>query len=283
MIIMLRFLDSSLGRISIIAVILVFFGYTIRELLWYVVKNKSIYYKDMSTLKKNSKYYKINPVYYHYIRLDSKRKFDNYDLKVGFRDLINRKTEYLKNIKLKADFNKKFMGQYYTDVEEIKMKRSSDGLPKTLIPNFIFIYIEDKIIKRVTIKDIVLYPYIRVYKKYTSPAGRNNYERYYDYSFSEVAREYQQMLIDYENVQKAKRTVEYQRGLMTPSLRYDILKRDKFACQICGYTQKEGVKLHVDHIIPVSKGGRTKKNNLRTLCSNCNLGKSDKYDPVGVN
>ena len=73
-------------------------------------------------------------------------------------------------------------------------------------------------------------------------------------------------------------------GGFTPSLRYDILKRDNFKCVICGRTpKKDGITLHVDHIIPVSKGGKTEPENLRTLCSICNLGKSDKYDENGLN
>lgn len=70
---------------------------------------------------------------------------------------------------------------------------------------------------------------------------------------------------------------------MTNSLRYDIMKRDGFRCRICGASQAQGAALHVDHIVPVSKGGKTIESNLRTLCDMCNLGKSDKYDPKGLN
>lgn len=69
-----------------------------------------------------------------------------------------------------------------------------------------------------------------------------------------------------------------QRRLMTDSLRYDILRRDNFRCQICGATAADGVQLHVDHIFPVSKGGKTEPSNLRTLCDRCNRGKSDKIE-----
>ena len=72
--------------------------------------------------------------------------------------------------------------------------------------------------------------------------------------------------------------IQKERSLMTDSLRYDILRRDGFRCQICGATAQDGVKLHVDHIIPVSKGGKTEPSNLRTLCDRCNLGKSDKIE-----
>ncbi|MBO5511317.1 MAG: HNH endonuclease [Clostridia bacterium] len=74
-----------------------------------------------------------------------------------------------------------------------------------------------------------------------------------------------------------------ERALMTDRLRYEILRRDGFKCQICGATADDGVKLHVDHIKPVSKGGKTERNNLRTLCERCNLGKGAEYDPNGKN
>ena len=75
-----------------------------------------------------------------------------------------------------------------------------------------------------------------------------------------------------------RRFVAEQRRLMSDSLRYDVLRRDGFRCQICGATQKDGVRLHVDHIYPVSRGGKTEMSNLRTLCERCNMGKRDKIE-----
>lgn len=72
--------------------------------------------------------------------------------------------------------------------------------------------------------------------------------------------------------------VAEQRRLVTPSLRYDIMKRDGFRCVICGRGAEDGVKLHVDHIKPVSKGGKTTPSNLRTLCQECNAGKGAKTE-----
>ena len=71
-----------------------------------------------------------------------------------------------------------------------------------------------------------------------------------------------------------------ERAKMTASMRYDILARDRFRCQICGASQQDGVRLHVDHIVPVSRGGRTEPSNLRTLCELCNLGKRDKIEVI---
>ncbi len=60
-------------------------------------------------------------------------------------------------------------------------------------------------------------------------------------------------------------------------LRYKVLKRDNFKCCTCGASPAKdpGVELHVDHIVPWSKGVETTLENLQTLCSRCNIGKSD--------
>ena len=62
-------------------------------------------------------------------------------------------------------------------------------------------------------------------------------------------------------------------------LRYKIMLRDNFKCCICGANPASDptVTLHVDHIIPWSKGGETVEENLQTLCSKCNIGKSDVF------
>lgn len=60
-------------------------------------------------------------------------------------------------------------------------------------------------------------------------------------------------------------------------LRFQVLSRDRFICQNCGASPAKnvGVELHVDHVIAWSKGGETVLPNLQTLCSKCNLGKSN--------
>lgn len=60
-------------------------------------------------------------------------------------------------------------------------------------------------------------------------------------------------------------------------LRFKVLQRDNFKCCACGASPAKdpSVVLHVDHIVPWAKGGETVIENLQTLCSKCNLGKSD--------
>jgi hypothetical protein len=63
-------------------------------------------------------------------------------------------------------------------------------------------------------------------------------------------------------------------------LRWRVLQRDRFTCCGCGRSPATtiGIELHVDHIVPWSKGGETVFENLRTLCSKCNLGKSNEHE-----
>ena len=60
-------------------------------------------------------------------------------------------------------------------------------------------------------------------------------------------------------------------------LRYKVLKKDAFKCVACGRSAIDGAKLHIDHKTPFSLGGLTELNNLQTLCSDCNISKSNKF------
>lgn len=62
------------------------------------------------------------------------------------------------------------------------------------------------------------------------------------------------------------------------SLRYEVMKRDSFRCVKCGRSPATDptVQLHIDHAVPWSRGGESEPDNLQCLCSDCNLGKSDR-------
>ena len=70
-------------------------------------------------------------------------------------------------------------------------------------------------------------------------------------------------------------SVRFERKQIRPSLRFELLKRAEYRCEICGANSHtdSSVKLHVDHKIPVARGGTNDVQNLWVLCSTCNLGK----------
>ncbi|MEU2265017.1 HNH endonuclease [Streptomyces olindensis] len=56
-------------------------------------------------------------------------------------------------------------------------------------------------------------------------------------------------------------------------LRFEILRRDNFACRYCG-ASAPNVELTVDHVTPVALGGTNDPTNLVTACEPCNNGKT---------
>lgn len=73
-----------------------------------------------------------------------------------------------------------------------------------------------------------------------------------------------------------------QRRLVTQKLRQQIMERDNYTCQICGKYMPDEVGLHIDHIVPVAKGGKTVPSNLQVLCSKCNGSKGAKTRRRGL-
>lgn len=73
----------------------------------------------------------------------------------------------------------------------------------------------------------------------------------------------------YHEWRKAKRPA------LSPRLRFLVLKRDNYRCQLCGRSAHDGVTLEVDHIHPRAQGGSNELSNLQTLCWDCNRGKRD--------
>lgn len=64
----------------------------------------------------------------------------------------------------------------------------------------------------------------------------------------------------------------FKRCPISPKLRFRVLQRDGHRCQYCG-ARAPGVPLEIDHIRPVSAGGRNVFGNLLTACFDCNRGK----------
>lgn len=69
---------------------------------------------------------------------------------------------------------------------------------------------------------------------------------------------------------KTSRTINWR-------LRFVVMRRDNFKCKNCGRSPATDptIILHVDHIKAWANGGETILENLQTLCSVCNIGKSD--------
>lgn len=96
-------------------------------------------------------------------------------------------------------------------------------------------------------------------------ASHKKYRKKHPEKIAEFNRRYRKNNKEKEREYKQKRRLK---------LRFEIFKRDNFTCQYCGRKSPD-VILEVDHIFPKSKGGLNKKENYKTACKDCNIGKGD--------
>ena len=61
-----------------------------------------------------------------------------------------------------------------------------------------------------------------------------------------------------------------ERGKVSNKMRFTVYERDGWRCRKCGRRSND---LEVDHIYPISKGGKSTFDNLQTLCHRCNVKK----------
>jgi|SRR5579871_5893052 len=64
-----------------------------------------------------------------------------------------------------------------------------------------------------------------------------------------------------------------QRSAISQKTRYLVFQQGGFRCRACGRGSDDGVKLVVDHVVPVDWGGTSDISNLQPLCTECNQGK----------
>ncbi len=65
-----------------------------------------------------------------------------------------------------------------------------------------------------------------------------------------------------------------ERGKVSNKIRFSVYKRDGYRCRYC-HASDRFENLEIDHIIPISKGGKSTLNNLQTLCHRCNVEKGN--------
>ena len=108
---------------------------------------------------------------------------------------------------------------------------------------------------------------------YISPQGRSSSS----YKVTLTPKKVTELIETAEKLQVKQESKEYQRSKLTKDMRDSILRRDNYTCKKCGNSiyNEPNLLLEIDHIIPISKGGKTEPNNLQTLCWRCNRKKSD--------
>lgn len=189
------------------------------------------------------------------------------------RNNLDSTSKYIKSIKENRE-NKII---YDSKVASIISKPTESNYVELKISKKTFIKHEKKLLN-----ETIIYPIIEcqlcVYMSYSSPKGQVNLSKNRCFSFNDIFAAFESVSRLYLDKDTYSNLALVERGEISDSLRYDVLRRDNFKCVICGASANEGTRLHVDHIVPISKGGKSIASNLRTLCERCNVGKLDKIE-----
>lgn len=274
-------LTSLKGTISIIIFFLIF----ILPIIIYNFIIKRIINKENEVVSKTSKkIQKITKLNELYQFKDIKRKKRNIIEREYSRKSLDRVTgKSIINYHLdnningirtdleNAIFNITLLEKYNKDVEKVLQ---SESINNSKYSSKKFKMVEERVLRSIIYKKENFMITLKIEVYYRSNGGNVYDNKKRKYLFNDLVFVYN----EWNRGNKYEETINQERKIMNDYIRYNVLKRDNFSCQICGITAKDGAKLQVDHIIPVSKGGKTVMSNLQTLCERCNIGKSNKTE-----
>lgn len=247
-------------------------------IVYYSIIKKHIKKEEIEVINKSDKIKKLNEINKKY----SFKKITNCKRKIIEREFSRKSLYNVKsidviryNIEKNIDFirtdienaiyNIKMLDDYNKEVNKLTLIKSNNTSKK-------FNKIENRIFNKLIYKKEDFLINVKLIVYYRSNSGKINENIKTLITFLELVNIYNA----WQQGNKYCETQKRERRIMNDDIRYNVLKRDNFQCQLCGATAKDGAKLHVDHIIPVSKGGKTIMSNLQTLCDRCNIGKSNK-------
>lgn len=200
----------------------------------------------------------------------SNKSFDNQTFEDVLKYNIENNIENLRDDIVLIQENKKMYDEIIIEI------RKTESLIENKIVELGFEEEEFKKIEKRLLLEIIsakmprLTVDVQIYMQ--SKYGKIYREKHNSFSNKEVLNFYEEWKSK-PQYKKYETSADVERKELNRSLRFAVLKRDSYRCCICGRDAKDGVKLEVDHIVPVSKGGKTVMTNLQTLCQDCNRGK----------
>ena len=258
--------------VSVIIGIVVFIKLLLDKYKKFILDNSV----SIKKLRGINEQYKFKEVYYEYFTefIDN----ETYYNKVSARDLLiyelARKKQSVKDNIRATRYNSNLYCLYTKDVKAIT---SFGEFDKKEIPRikYLLCKMEKKLFNNLLKSPRMNYS-IKVSVNLTNINGQRK-----DSKQSEFDANYIEYIIskleDKTNGRYSDRQIwnsicDIERSKVSNRIRFAIYKRDGYRCRKCGRKTND---LEIDHILPISKGGKTCIDNLQTLCRSCNSAKSD--------
>ena len=255
-------------------------GYEIKSRHNKYTKFVNEYSKAIARLKelnKDYQFYTIDiPMYAH--DYDNEKFYSEvscYDYLIYQLQFAKTRQEIMKQIK-DTDYNKTLYKKYLGEIEDIQFGRFSIE-PKGL--KLEKLLEEEKILFNTYRLHPTIDFKINVYLRYKNMGGTLVDYKKYSYSVYDIYHAIS-LLIDKNGTFYNNRSIwdsicRVERAKVSNRMRFSIYQRDNYRCQMCG-RRFETDYLEIDHIYPISKGGKTVYENLQTLCRTCNKNKGNK-------
>lgn len=246
-------------------------------------KYKRFVLSNSESIKKleelNNKYdfiiYEPNIDFYH--RFDNKGYWNKTEPVAYLSREIRNNLEVWFKLRSKIESNRTLLNEYKSDISKINIPISADVCTSAKMRYKKCLKTESKLFnERIQEPDTDVR--ISVKLRYVSRKGKVDLTKNNVFGYIELVRILDSVSTARVDRKTYERLATAERAMLSDGMRYDVLKRDGFRCVLCGMSSKDGAVLHVDHIIPVSKGGKSVMSNLRTLCEKCNIGKSNKIE-----
>lgn len=180
--------------------------------------------------------------------------------------------QVLQNIS-NASFNNEMFEQYSEEIKKIKF--GSYDTDEVLNSDRLMLRAEKRVFNKLT-QDPVTEYLITVFLRFVRMNGRVE-----DTKGSVFYPEKIKSIINRLNYKRGERYLDdkiwaslcrVERGKVTNKMRFYIYDRDGHRCKMCHRRARD---LEIDHIWPISKGGKSTIDNLQTLCHKCNAKKGN--------
>ena len=272
-----RILLSILFVVLFILIIVFLIVFLIKRKRWYVqfVLDHSIAIHRLDDINNRYKFKCVSNNIFE-------NSYDNeryYDL-ISCKDYLTYELVYCKNDVLNAIddafYNKKIF-ERYTDEINKRCKLNDFDISRLPLNKKLLIKIENKLFNKRIQKPTLEFS---IFVKITLTNINGYYIKSKKAVFSvkeitsivnELKRKRGDRYLSYD-IWKSISNVE--RAKVTNRLRFAIYKRDNYRCKKCGSTEN----LEIDHIVPISRGGKSTYSNLQTLCHKCNKEKGSKIE-----
>lgn len=224
----------------------------------------------------------VNGKYSFYMipNLDMNHSYDNNDYypTVSCEDYLIYQLQFHKTQKNvinaieSASINKNRFDSYKKEVSKCKFgvfTKDTEGYKLDTLKKY-----EERMVKNILYRPQIKFD-ITVVLKRTDVNGRyleSKFDAFTSFEIEEIIERLHNRSGDYYRDKEVWNSiVRVERARVSNRMRFAIFQRDHERCRYCGSRRN----LEIDHIIPVSKGGKSTMDNLQTLCHRCNVRKGN--------